>query len=479
MYYANNFPMPYAIANLAQTANLSAFDANFGAISGYLANVINDIGSPYGIANGSFVSYIDANSVLNLANTSSNVAIISGANTVQINANSAVFTLGTDGSLTLPISSFDPFHNSAAINVATGGQQLAITANGLTWKFDNSYLSYSAPTLQIPPYGAVLGDVDAQNAAELFTPNTMTYVAMNYGYDQYLWANANAWFIGTNWAANNFDGTLSADWQFDKMGNLTLPTFGGKIMANGNMNAVYIQANTNSGRWSFTNANTLVFPDSTIQYTAFSNSANAAIYNSYGQANSAYGQANLAYTAANTGQTNALNAYGQANNAYAAANNNIPDVFANSGLVLANSANLTFNNTASVNAVVTANGTVGSNISFVVNTSMNLVTLNVSTNTLSVGTSSSATANGYSRLTNGLLFQWGNVSVTSANTTVTFPVPFTNIFQVTATTVQGGIGATGANVNCAAFITTTNATTFNVRTNSATANTVNWMAIGN
>jgi len=451
MFYANNFPMPYAIANLAQTANLSAFDANFGAISNYLANVANESGTPYGIANNGYLSYIDANSVLNLANNSSNVSIVSGANAVQINANSAVFTFGTDGSLTLPISSFDPFHNSAAINVAAGGQQLAITANGLTWKFDNSYLSYSAPTLQIPPSGAALGDVDAQNAAELFTPNTMTYVAMNYGYDQYLWANANGWFIGTNWSANNYDGTLSADWQFDKFGNITLPTFGGKIMANGNMNAVYIQANTNSGRWAFTNANTLVFPDSTGQSTAFTNFANLAIYNSYNQANAAY----------------------------AAANNNIPDVFANSGLVLANSANLTFNNTASVNAVVTANGTVGSNISFVVNTSMNLVTLNVSSNTLSVGTSSSAAANGYSRLTNGLLFQWGNVSVTNANTTVTFPVPFTNIFQVTATTVQGGVGATGANVNCAAFITTSNSTTFNVRTNSTTANTVNWMAIGN
>jgi hypothetical protein len=458
MYYANNFPMPYAIANLAQTANLSAFDANFGAISGYLANVINDIGSPYGIANGSFVSYIDANSVLNLANNSSNVSIVSGANVVQINADGKFFTFGTDGGLNLPISTYDPFHNSALINASTSGAQaLSIVANGQVWQFDASYASYTTPTLLIPPYGAILGDVDEQVALELFTPNTMTYVALNYAYDQYIWANTNSIFMGTNWGlANNYSGANSYNWEFTKSGNFVLPdrngfNYGGAIMANGNVNTVYIQANTSSGAWAFTNANTLIFPDSTGQSTAFTNLANLSIYNAYNRANAAY----------------------------AAANNNIPDVFANSGLVLANSANLTFNNTASVNAVVTANGTVGSNISFVVNTSMNLVTLNVSSNTLSVGTSSSAAANGYSRLTNGLLFQWGNVSVTNANTTVTFPVQFTNLFQVTATTVQGGVGATGANVNCAAFITTSNSTTFNVRTNSTTANTVNWMAIGN
>jgi len=417
--------MPYAIANLAQTANLSAFDANYGAISNYLANVANETGTPYGLANNGFVSYIDANSVLNLANNSSNVSIVSGANIVQINASSGVFTFGTDGSLTLPISNFDPFHNSAALNVASGGQQLAITANGLTWKFDNSYLSYSAPTLQIPPSGAVLGDVDAQNAAELFTPNTMTYVAMNYGYDQYLWANANGWFIGTNWSANNYDGTLSADWQFDKMGNITLPTFGGKIMANGNMNAVYIQANTNSGRWAFTNANTIIFPDTTVMY------GNTIIVTG-------------TYNIQSTGNT----------------------LLQTSAAVGAKSWN--FDTTGKLTF---PDGSKFSN-------TVNVVTVNVSSNTLSVGTSSSA-ANGYSRLTNGLLFQWGNVSVTNANTTVTFPVPFTNIFQVTATTVQGGVGATGANVNCAAFITTSNSATFNVRTNSTTANTVNWMAIGN
>jgi len=105
-------------------------------------------------------------------------------------------------------------------------------------------------------------------------------------------------------------------------------------------------------------------------------------------------------------------------------------------------------------------------------------TANISANTLSVGTTRSSTANGFSRLTNGLLFQWGNVSATNANTTVTFPAAFTTLYQVTVSTVLTGIAATGANVNATSFITTSNATAFNVRTNSATANAVNWMAIG-
>ena len=267
--------MPFTIANLAQTANLSAFDANFGAISSYLANVENAISTPSGIANNGFTSYIDANSILNLANTTTNVSIISAANTLQINTGSRFFSFGTDGALNLPISTYDPFHNSAQINVTSGGAQaLSITANGQTWQFDASYSSYTTPTLLIPPYGAVLGDVDEQIALEMFTPESMTYVAMNFGYDQYVWANNQGVFIGTNWANTpGVTGNGSFNWEFDRGGNFTLPDNNGLanaalLMANGNVNTVYIQANTASGRWGFTNANTLVFPDATVPLTS-------------------------------------------------------------------------------------------------------------------------------------------------------------------------------------------------------------------
>jgi hypothetical protein len=109
---------------------------------------------------------------------------------------------------------------------------------------------------------------------------------------------------------------------------------------------------------------------------------------------------------------------------------------------------------------------------------VNTASIGVSGNTANVGSTSSITANGFSRLTNGLLFQWGNVSATSTNTVVAFPATFTSLFQVTATGVLLDGSATGTNLNVMPIITTSNTRSFNVRINSATANTVNWMAIG-
>lgn len=146
-----------------------------------------------------------------------------------------------------------------------------------------------------------------------------------------------------------------------------------------------------------------------------------------------------------------------------------------SNLHVVGSANVSVNITVGSNLFVTT-----ANVTANLNVQSNLFaqTAKVAGNTLTVGTTVSSTANGFSRLTNGLLFQWGNVSATNANTTVTFPAAFTTLYQVTVSTVLTGIAATGANVNATSFITTSNATAFNVRTNSATANAVNWMAIG-
>ena len=100
----------------------------------------------------------------------------------------------------------------------------------------------------------------------------------------------------------------------------------------------------------------------------------AVVGGAYGQANTAYGQANVAYGQANAAFSQANSAYGQANTAYAQANSayaraNALAVYANSGLILSNIPNISIYNTATVNAVVTANGTQGVNVSFSVNTS--------------------------------------------------------------------------------------------------------------
>jgi hypothetical protein len=107
------------------------------------------------------------------------------------------------------------------------------------------------------------------------------------------------------------------------------------------------------------------------------NGAYSQANGAYGQANGAYAhanvvyaQANAAYDTANGAYTQANGAYAQANGAYSQANNaaNTVATFANGTLVLAAS-NLNFNNTATINVDITANGTVQTNVQFSVNTS--------------------------------------------------------------------------------------------------------------
>jgi hypothetical protein len=105
--------------------------------------------------------------------------------------------------------------------------------------------------------------------------------------------------------------------------------------------------------------------------------------------------------------------------------------------------------------------------------------LTVSTNTLTLGTSSAA-ANGYSRLPNGLLMQWGNdsriVNATTTNTS-TFPVAFTTLYSVTAVSRDTGIVAANASITVTALGTTT-FTWRNYGTGAAAASPIYYVAIG-
>jgi hypothetical protein len=96
----------------------------------------------------------------------------------------------------------------------------------------------------------------------------------------------------------------------------------------------------------------------------------------------------------------------------------------------------------------------------------------VATNTFTLGTSS-ATANGYTWLPNGILLQWGTVS---ANVTVgdaTFPVAFpTTCFSVTANRRVAG-------ANGFVIIAGQNTTVAQIRTANNTAVNCSYFAIGN
>lgn len=128
---------------------------------------------------------------------------------------------------------------------------------------------------------------------------------------------------------------------------------------------------------------------------------------------------------------------------------------------------------------VTANVTLAANISLTAdavstaNITANVVTSNVavvSSNTLTLGTSSIANP-GHSRLPNGLLMQWGNVSVNSTVGTITFPTAFNALYSITVSPTTNATSHMPAVI----AVTTTSAS---IRSANVTSNTVYWMAIG-
>ena len=109
-------------------------------------------------------------------------------------------------------------------------------------------------------------------------------------------------------------------------------------------------------------------------------------------------------------------------------------------------------------------------------------TVTISSNTLTLGTSSIA-ANGYSRLPNGLLTQWGTVTATvngSTTSVTSFPTTFTSLYSVNLT-LQNASVALATNPGLAGTITASNTSTFTWRTSStavAGSATIFWQAIG-
>jgi hypothetical protein len=137
----------------------------------------------------------------------------------------------------------------------------------------------------------------------------------------------------------------------------------------------------------------------------------------------------------------------------------------------------TFNNNVAVTGVVTITGNVSTTDSLAVTN--NAVVSNglivsksatFETNTFTLGSYSAANP-GYTRLPNGLLLQWGNVTINSTSGTITFPAAFGTVYSVQLTpssNTQSQIPA----------VTSVSLTTATVRSANATSNTVYWLAIG-
>jgi hypothetical protein len=123
----------------------------------------------------------------------------------------------------------------------------------------------------------------------------------------------------------------------------------------------------------------------------------------------------------------------------------------------------TLSNTLSVTGTVTITGNVSA-------TRLASTNASISSNTLALGIAS-ISGSGYTRLPNGLLYQWGTVSASSSAGDVTFPTSFSTVYSVVGTpntavaTYQ--VGVTSVSTTAASF-----------RTANTNSRTVYWMAIG-
>lgn len=109
-----------------------------------------------------------------------------------------------------------------------------------------------------------------------------------------------------------------------------------------------------------------------------------------------------------------------------------------------------------------------------VNATVNATVIATSSNTFTLGSSAIA-ANGYSRLPNGLLMQWGTQAA-SVNATTTATATFTTTFATLYSVSLNGNFAAQTAVQTAS--NTTTVTWRNYSAAAAASNTVNYVAIG-
>lgn len=135
--------------------------------------------------------------------------------------------------------------------------------------------------------------------------------------------------------------------------------------------------------------------------------------------------------------------------------------------------NSTVSSSITIGALLLGNSTVNT----VANSSkLTVASVNNTTNTFGLGSSSvgsSNFANGYTRLPNGLLYQWGYIAAVNSTANVTTftsvgGVAFTNLFSVSAT-------STTANH---AFVSAANSTAIVLACNTVANTGVYWTAIG-
>jgi hypothetical protein len=196
--------------------------------------------------------------------------------------------------------------------------------------------------------------------------------------------------------------------------------------------------------------------------------------------NTANGTTNLTVATGNT--TGPAIVVGSDNSIWIRANS-IANVF------VTNTTATIINSAATVNStfIASGNATFNSNVTINSNTTVNRITANtvetvngsVSTNTFTLGASLVA-ANGYTRLPNGLLMQWGTQAASVNNATVatvTFPATFSSVYSVQITIANSSTKETALAAVVNAVSTTSFTWKSSLATAAATAN-IYYLAIG-
>lgn len=153
-------------------------------------------------------------------------------------------------------------------------------------------------------------------------------------------------------------------------------------------------------------------------------------------------------------------------NAMIKINSNFNDLY-NTATITANVINV---GNTSMNTYVNSSGIYMGNttVNATINSTMVIVGSSNVAHTVSL-------ANGYSRINNGLLMQWG--TFTTVNTTAQV-VTYTSATGLAFSTNTFSVTGTSNSATISIGIYAINSTSFTIISNSATASAVSWMAIG-
>lgn len=407
-----NINLAFAAANSAQTeANTVYAQANTAYGQANLAYAQANLAATQAAAGQNTVAVyandglIQANSSTNF-NNSASINVTSVANTLtnrsnisfSVNVSSLPATTIATTSLQGITKLVDSTASVDASNAATANAVHAANVTGQTGISLAIAGNLYAQTVQIQTAAAYTAANTAQTALNV------AYATLNTAYSTLntVYTTVNAAYIAANTAQTNLNvvsATANAAYaQANAAFNKANSVSGGGSSANGvttyaNSTVVIANANINFINTSTVNVSALpnvalgvanlgfsvnisALPATTIANASAqgitklvdsvtsSDTGNAATANAVSWVNNT--AANAIATAV-AGAIIGMAAYNQANLSYSQANNT--GTYANGTAVLANVGNLNFNNTATINVSVTANGSLQSNISFTVNTS--------------------------------------------------------------------------------------------------------------